>query len=58
MAAPTLSVVEEHTRLADETLREVEDLLRSLEDADLHRADPGGGWTGACRSAACPTRAT
>jgi len=41
------AVVEEHTRLADETLRGVEDLLRSIDDADLHRADPGGGWTGA-----------
>lgn len=43
----TSTVVAEQTRLADETLREVEELLRSIDDADLHRADPGGGWTGA-----------
>ncbi len=32
---------------ASSRLRAVEDLLRSIPDADLHRADPGGGWTGA-----------
>lgn len=46
-AVDTPSVVAEQTRLADETLREVEELLRSIDDADLHRADPNGGWTGA-----------
>ena len=40
-------VVTEQTRIAEETLREVEELLRSIDDADLHRADPNGGWTGA-----------
>jgi uncharacterized damage-inducible protein DinB len=46
-AEPPADVVAEQTRLAEETLREVEDLLRTIDDADLHRADPGGGWTGA-----------
>jgi DinB superfamily len=46
-AVQTPGVVAEQTRVAEETLREVEDLLRSIVDADLHRADPGGGWTGA-----------
>lgn len=40
-------LVAEQTRIADETLTAVEDLLRTIDDADLHRADPGGGWTGA-----------
>jgi uncharacterized damage-inducible protein DinB len=40
-------IVAEQTRIAEQTLREVEELLRSIDDADLHRADPGGGWTGA-----------
>jgi uncharacterized damage-inducible protein DinB len=38
-------IVAEQTRFAEETLREVEDILRSIDDADLHRADPNGGWT-------------
>lgn len=46
-AVQTPGVVAEQTRIAEETLQEVEDLLRSITDADLHRADPGGGWTGA-----------
>ena len=46
-AVETTPVVAEQTRVAEDTLREVEDLLRSIEDADLHRADPNGGWTGA-----------
>ena len=48
MSAPTVPpLVAEQTRIADETLTAVEDLLRTIDDADLHRADPGGGWTGA-----------
>ena len=46
-AVQTPGVVAEQTRIAEETLREVEELLRSISDADLHRADPNGGWTGA-----------
>lgn len=46
-AVETSTVVAEQTRIAEETLQQVEDLLRSLDDADLHRADPNGGWTGA-----------
>jgi hypothetical protein len=47
MTTTESAVVAEQTRLADETLREVEDLLRTIDDADLHRAHPDGGWTGA-----------
>jgi uncharacterized damage-inducible protein DinB len=43
----TPAVVAEPTRVAEQTLQEVEDLLRSIDEADLHRAHPGGGWTGA-----------
>lgn len=43
----TADVVAGQTRIAEETLREVEDLLRAIDDADLHRAEPNGGWTGA-----------
>ena len=46
-AVETSAVVAEQTRIAEDTLQEVEDLLRSIDDADLHRADPNGGWTGA-----------
>src|SRR3712207_5824881 len=46
-AVQTPGVVAEQTRIAEETLQEVEDLLRSIPDADLHRAHPDGGWTGA-----------
>ncbi len=46
-AVQTSGVVAEQTCIAEETLQEVEDLLRSISDADLHRADPNGGWTGA-----------
>src|SRR5689334_21118591 len=38
-------IVAEQTRFAEETLQEVEELLRSIDDADLHLADPNGGWT-------------
>jgi uncharacterized damage-inducible protein DinB len=45
---PTLPpLLAEQSRIADETLTAVEDLLRTIDDADLHRADPDGGWTGA-----------
>ena len=47
MTATVPDVVAEQTRAAEQTLPEVEDLLRSIDDADLHRADPNGGWTGA-----------
>lgn len=40
-------LVEQQSRIADRTLTAVEELLRSIEDGDLHVADPGGGWTGA-----------
>lgn len=40
-------IVETQTRIADRTLTAVEELLRSIDDGDLHVADPGGGWTGA-----------
>jgi hypothetical protein len=30
---------------AHQTLTELETLLRGIKDADLHRADPDGGWT-------------
>jgi len=40
-------LVAEQSRIADETLTAVEDLLRTIDDGDLHLADPGGGWTGA-----------
>ena len=46
-AVATSPLVAEQTRIAEETLTEVEELLRALDDADLHRADPNGGWTGA-----------
>ena len=39
------ALLEEQTRFVDETLTEVEELLRELDDADIHRADPNGGWT-------------
>lgn len=35
----------EQSRVAEEVLTGLEELLRSITDADLHRADPGGGWT-------------
>src|SRR5689334_5167021 len=41
------AIGEEQARFAEEVLTEVEELLRELDDADLHRADPNGGWTGA-----------
>ena len=44
-ATQTSDLVAEQTRIADETLSELEELLRSIDDADLHRADPNGGWT-------------
>lgn len=47
MTTTESAVVAEQTRIADETLQDVEDLLRSIDDADLHRAHPDGGWTGA-----------
>ena len=47
MTTTASAVVAEQARIAEETLREVEDLLRSIDDADLHRAHPDGGWTGA-----------
>jgi uncharacterized damage-inducible protein DinB len=47
MTTTESSVVAGQTRIADETLQGVEDLLRSIDDADLHRAHPDGGWTGA-----------
>jgi DinB family protein len=34
-------------KTAHETLSDFEDILRSISDADLHRAHPDGGWTGA-----------
>jgi hypothetical protein len=40
-------IVTVQTQVAEETLTEVEDLLRTIDDADLHRAHPDGGWTGA-----------
>jgi len=40
-------LVEQQSRIADRTLTAVEELLRSIDDGDLHVADPGGGWTGA-----------
>lgn len=43
----TPGVVAEQTRIAQETLQELEDLLRSISDADLHRADPNGGRSSA-----------
>jgi len=43
----TPAVVAEQTRVAEQTLQEVADLLRSIDDPDLHRAHPDGGWTGA-----------
>ena len=47
MTTTESSVVAEQTRIAEQTLTEVEDLLRTIDDADLHRAHPDGGWTGA-----------
>ena len=47
MTTTASAVVAEQARIAEETLHEVEDLLRSIDDADLHRAHPDGGWTGA-----------
>ena len=41
------NLVAEQSRVTEETLNGVEELLRAIDDADLHRADPGGGWTGA-----------
>ena len=32
-------------RIAHDALSDFETLLRGLRDADLHRADPEGGWT-------------
>jgi uncharacterized damage-inducible protein DinB len=46
-AVSAADLVAEQTRLAEQTLNGVEDLLRSIDDADLHRADPSGGWTAA-----------
>lgn len=40
-------LVAEQSRIAEETLTAVEELLRTISDGDLHVADPGGGWTGA-----------
>lgn len=42
MTTDALSSAMAHAR---ETLLALEDLLRELPDADLHRAEPGGGWT-------------
>ena len=33
------------TKSAHDGLLKFETLLRNLSDADLHRADPEGGWT-------------
>src|SRR5689334_8616380 len=33
------------TAQARDTLFDLEQLLRQITDADLHRADPNGGWT-------------
>lgn len=38
-------VISGTTARARETLLALEELLRQLPDADLHRADPEGGWT-------------
>jgi uncharacterized damage-inducible protein DinB len=40
-------IVAEQACIANQTLTAVEDLLRSIDDGDLHLADPAGGWTGA-----------
>ena len=41
------AVIAEQSRVAEQTLTGLEELLRTIDDGDLHRADPGGGWTGA-----------
>lgn len=40
-------VLRDAAKSAHDLLTEFEDLLRRVSDADLHRADPEGGWTGA-----------
>ena len=43
----TATLVAEQIRVTEETLNGVEELLRSIDDGALHRANPDGGWTGA-----------
>jgi hypothetical protein len=38
-------VLGQATAQATAALRELEQLLGAMEDADLHRAEPNGGWT-------------
>ncbi len=45
-AVDTPAVVAEQTRIAEQTLQEL-DRLPAIDDADLHRAHPDRGWTGA-----------
>lgn len=45
MATQAPDAVATATSHAHQTLTDLEGLLRGLSDADLHRAEPDGGWT-------------
>lgn len=63
-APAAAAVLVEQSRVAEQTLTGLEELLRTIDDGDLHRADPGAGgpaqrssatspWPGCSGSATC-----